>query len=205
MDYQRADTLITGGLVVSGRGISRQDVLVRGETIQEIDRAVRTALEVGLEVSLFFIVGLPGETTQTFQEALDFALKYPITTATYYNLIPFPGTELFDWVKHNKYFIIQPKDYLNTIAQLEFVPVFQTPEFSAQERKVALEMGRMVNIQTKRRDMERKLGNSLISRALSWLVYGSCINMVIFAALRVKWIKQAINFVLLKLRIRFNL
>ncbi len=36
MDTQRADTLITGGLVVGGRGISRQDVLVRGETIAEI-------------------------------------------------------------------------------------------------------------------------------------------------------------------------
>ncbi|MCH8206690.1 MAG: amidohydrolase family protein [Chloroflexi bacterium] len=36
MAMERADYLITGGLVVSGGKISRQDILVRGETIQEV-------------------------------------------------------------------------------------------------------------------------------------------------------------------------
>ena len=36
MTTQRADYLITGGLVISGTGISKQDVLVQGETILKI-------------------------------------------------------------------------------------------------------------------------------------------------------------------------
>ena len=36
MAGERADLLITGGLVVSGVGISRQDILVKGETILEV-------------------------------------------------------------------------------------------------------------------------------------------------------------------------
>ena len=36
MATERADHLITGGLVVSGRKIAKQDILVRGETIHEV-------------------------------------------------------------------------------------------------------------------------------------------------------------------------
>lgn len=36
MAPQQTSTLLTGGLLVSGAGISRQDVLVRGETVQEV-------------------------------------------------------------------------------------------------------------------------------------------------------------------------
>lgn len=184
------------------------DVLKRvkkGETIEQIECAVKNALDVGLEVSLFFIVGLPGETAATFQKSVDFALRYPVACATFYNLVPFPGTELFDWVKENNYFLIQPEDYLNTIAHLEFVPVFETPDFSKDERRRALETGARVNIRLKRRDMERKLGDSAFSRALSWLVYESLLNKILFAMLELKPLKQAINFILLKLRIRINL
>jgi radical SAM superfamily enzyme YgiQ (UPF0313 family) len=162
-------------------------------------------LEVGLEVSLFFIVGLPGETAISFRKSIDFARRYPVTTATFYNLVPFPGTELFDWVKNNNYFLIQPRDYLNTIAHLEFVPVFETPDFSQSERKSALEAGAKLNIQLKRRDMERKLGNTVLSKMVSWMVYESFFNKIIFAMLELKPLKQAMNFILLKLRIRFNL
>jgi len=177
----------------------------KGESIAEIENAVKIAVEVGLEISLFFIVGLPGETLKTFQESIDFSLKYPVTTATFYNLIPFPGTELYEWVKNNNYFLTQPKDYLNTVAHLEFIPVFETPEFSSKDRKKALLMGSKINILIKRRDMERKLGNSIFAVFLSWLLYETFLNKLIFYLIKTKWIKRSINFILLKLRLRLNL
>lgn len=177
----------------------------KGESIEQIENAVKNALDVGLEVSLFFIVGLPGETAVSFRKSIDFARRYPVTTATFYNLVPFPGTELFDWVKNNNYFLIQPRDYLNTIAHLEFVPVFETPDFSRNERKSALEAGAKLNLQLKRRDMERKLGDTALSKIVSWIVYESFFNKIIFAMLELKPLKQAMNFILLKLRVRFNL
>jgi len=177
----------------------------KGETSEQIEEAVKSALEVGMEVSLFFIVGLPGETTETFEESLDFALKYPVTTATFYNLIPFPGTELFKWVQENNYFLLRPKEYLNTIAHLEFVPVFETPQFSARERKQALEMGRKVNILIKRRDMERKFGNTCLARATSFIIYATPIYNLLFFLIKLSFVKKILNFVLLKLRVRLNL
>lgn len=177
----------------------------KGESIEKIDQAINIAIKAGIEVSLFFIVGLPGETSKSFKQSIDFALKYPVTTATFYNLIPFPGTELFDWVNANHYFILRPQDYLNTVAHLEFSPVFQTPDFNAQQRKEALMFGAKVSTLIKRRDMERKLGNICLSRILSWMIYESLLNKVLFVLIKIKPLKQAINFTLLKLRIRFNL
>lgn len=177
----------------------------KGETIEQIESAVKVALEAGIEVSLFFIVGLPGETAKTFKNSIDFALRYSVTAATFYNLIPFPGTELFEWVKNNGYFIIQPKDYLNTIAHLECVPVFATPEFTALERKKALILSSKVNNKIKRKDMEKKLGNSPLSRISSWLLYETPLNGFIFALVKIQWLKKFINYILLKRRLRLNL
>lgn len=177
----------------------------KGESIEEMHNAVRTACEEGLEVSLFFIVGLPGETPLTFRDSAEFALKYPVSTATFYNLIPFPGTELFDWVKDNGYFITQPKDYLNSVAQLEFSPVFQTPEFSSRQRKRALLWGWRINQQIKRQDMSRKLGNTALAKLLAWLVYSTPLNNLIFNLIRIDWLKKSINFFLLKSKLRVNL
>lgn len=177
----------------------------KGETLEEIEKAVKLALKAGLEVSLFFIVGLPGETLQSFKKSMDFALRYPVTTATFYNLIPFPGTELFEWVKKNNYFILQPQDYLNTIAHLEFVPIFQTPEFNAGERKKALIMGSRINLFIKKLDMRRKLGNTFIAAIAAWLIYDTFLNKIVFNLIKIKPLKRSINFILLKLRLRLNL
>jgi len=183
-------------------------VLVRvkkGETNKQIERGVKMALKVGLEVSLFFIVGLPGETTKTFKKSINFALKYRISTATFYNLIPFPETELFQWVVNNGLFILQPRDYLNTVAHLEFVPVFETKDFSAKERVNALLLGKRTNNLIKRRDMERKLGNTFFVFLLAWLVYDTILNALIFRLINIGWFKRFINFTILKLQVRLNL
>jgi len=177
----------------------------KGETIEQIDQGVRNALAAGIEVSLFFIVGLPGETLKTFDNSLKFALKYPVTTASFYNLIPFPGTELFDWVRKNNYFLIEPKKYLNSIAHHEFQPLFETPDFPASDRKKALKAGYRASQTIKRRDFERKLGGRWWTRIASWLIYGRLFNRLFFAVIRIGWIKRIINRILLRARIRINL
>ncbi len=177
----------------------------KGETRAQIERAVSLALEAGLEVSLFFIAGLPGETAQSFKESLSFAERYPVSGTIYYNPIPFPGTELFDWVSANGLFLRKPQDYLNHIAHLEFVPVFATPDFSVDERIAALKEGYRLNLRIKRRDLERKLGGKPYARILSWLLYETPLNAVLFSLIRVEWVKRTLNFFLLKMRLRINL
>lgn len=112
--------------------------LKKGETIETIDNAVKTACELGLDVKLFFITGSPHEREEDIEDSIRFARKYPIAKVNFNNPIPYPGTEMFDYVKENGLFVTQPEEYLNAVAENKAVPVFETPELSAEERRKIL-------------------------------------------------------------------
>ena len=60
--------------------------------------------------------------------------KYPVQEAHFNNVIPYPGTELYEWVKKNNYFLRQPEEYLNNASFWEKRPIFETPELPEAER-----------------------------------------------------------------------
>lgn len=109
--------------------------LKKGESIEVIEEAIKTALGLGFRVTLFFVVGSPGETMEDVQDSIDLCLKYPIFDARFYNLIPFPASELYNWVSSNNYFIQDPQHYLNNASQWDVEPVFQTPDL--EEKSLA--------------------------------------------------------------------
>jgi coproporphyrinogen III oxidase-like Fe-S oxidoreductase len=47
------------------------------------------------------MVGNNGETKETMQQTLDLALKLNTDTAQFFPLIPYPGTEAYDWAYEN--------------------------------------------------------------------------------------------------------
>lgn len=110
-------------------------VLEKGESIKDIENAIREACELGYMVTLFFLIGSPYETEQDIRESLDFAKKYPVFDVRFYNLIPFPGTKLYEWVEKNNYFDKTPRDYLNNMPHWINSPVFRTPELPIPLRK----------------------------------------------------------------------
>lgn len=109
----------------------------KGEKLNELERAIKDACDLGYDVCLFFILGHPSETWQDIQASFELALKYPIDRVFFYNLIPFPGTELYEWVDSNNYFLKKPSDYLNNTSTYLNDPCFETSELSAKERKKA--------------------------------------------------------------------
>ncbi|MCP4650956.1 MAG: radical SAM protein [PVC group bacterium] len=112
--------------------------LKKSENIETITARIEEACELGYEMDLFFLVGSPRETWEDLQDSFDIALKYPIGSAYFYNIIPFPHTELFDWIKEKGKFLKNPEDYLDDYPILDNVPVFETPEMSFELRKKAL-------------------------------------------------------------------
>ena len=61
---------------------------------------VRTCVDVGLKVPGGFIVGYPNETRETLQRTFDLArrlVQNGLTYATFFNLIPAPGSPVFDY------------------------------------------------------------------------------------------------------------
>lgn len=129
----------------------------KGEKIEVIKKAISQATELGFEVILFFLVGSPGETWQDLENSVELALTYPVFDAKFYNLIPFPDTELFSWVTENKYFIRKPDDYLNDASHWDGSPVFSTPEMTLEERKKALLYTSKIRKIIRKKSIERKL------------------------------------------------
>jgi radical SAM superfamily enzyme YgiQ (UPF0313 family) len=109
-------------------------IVKKGETIETIEQAIKIACDLGYDVKLLFVVGTPYETREDVEDKVILSKKYPIQEVHFYNTIPYPGTELYDWVAENDYFLKQPEEYLNDVSCLTNVPVFETPELPRKER-----------------------------------------------------------------------
>jgi radical SAM superfamily enzyme YgiQ (UPF0313 family) len=109
-------------------------VVKKGETMEEIEDTIRNASEIGYGIKLFFIFGNPTETREDVEDMVRLTRKYPVQEVHFNHIIPYPGTELFDWIKENNYFLRQPDEFLNSASHLENVPIFETPELPEAER-----------------------------------------------------------------------
>jgi len=129
----------------------------KGEKMESIKRAIREACELGFEVALFFIIGSPGETRKDIEDSVHLAQSFPVFDAKFYNLIPFPDTELFQWVQGNGYFLVDPDVYLNDASHWDAKPLFATPELSYAERQSALRYTSGIRRQIRKRAMTQRL------------------------------------------------
>lgn len=80
-------------------------------------------------------LGALEETWQDIQDSLAIATRIPIRDFWFNNLIPYPKTELYDWVSANNLFTIQPDVYFNQVSYWMNEPVFETPNLSVAQRR----------------------------------------------------------------------
>ena len=133
------------------------NIIKKGERFEDIDKAVKNACELGFDVYLNFLAGVPFETFSDIKDSIDFALKYPVFYAEWSNIIPYPGTELYDWLKEKNYLLKEPQEYLNATFTTSTEPVFETPELSYKDRKKILAMLKKVRSKILRRGIVRRL------------------------------------------------
>ena len=122
------------GFGVDGGNNKVLGFLKKGETIETIEQAIKDACELGFDVRLFFLVGTPHETKADIEDSIRLAKKYPVGLLNVNSPIPYPGTEMFDYVKEHNLFLTPPEEYLNNIAEEKPIPVFETPELPKEER-----------------------------------------------------------------------
>jgi radical SAM superfamily enzyme YgiQ (UPF0313 family) len=70
--------------------------------LKRVKEVVRMAKLNKLITYGFFIIGLPGETTETIRQTIDFAKQLPLDRAWFNILVPYPGTEIFDMYAKGK-------------------------------------------------------------------------------------------------------
>lgn len=138
-------------------------ILRKSETIEQIENAIKLSCELGLEVSLFFVYGTPGETVEDIEDSIRIAKKYPVFKADFYNLIPFPGTQLWNWVNEHNAWSGNPMELLNSMDKnLRFSkktgkPFFTTEEVSGNERSKLASKLRSVTLYVQKKGVERLL------------------------------------------------
>ena len=134
-------------------------LIKKNETIEQIEKAIKESVELGFHITLFFIIGFPEETFSDFMDCVNLALKYPVFTAKFANLIPYPDTELYEYVEKNNLFLIQAEEYLNETNHSISTPVFQTKEMNKQERIRAFAIGQKTEIKVIRNFLLHKYQN----------------------------------------------
>jgi len=78
-----------------------------------IRQAFRNAEEAGLETIAFLILGLPGETHETMQRTIDFAIELDPLIANFSMMTPYPGTQVYEIVKRQGRLLINDwEDYV---------------------------------------------------------------------------------------------
>ncbi len=130
----------------------------KGETMADIESAVETACELGYDIKLLFVIGTPHETWDDVMDKVKLTLKYPVHDVHFYNTIPYPGTELFDWVQEHNAFLKKPEEYLNDMSCLVNEPVFETPELPADKRRELHKYLSKINKKVHRENICRKIG-----------------------------------------------
>ncbi len=109
-------------------------VLKKGENIETIEKAIKTACDLDYDVYLNFLVGSPTESPSDVQDSVKIAQKYPVFYAQFFNIIPYPATELYHWLNGKNYLLKQAEEYLNDLSPHSSDPVFETPEMPYRER-----------------------------------------------------------------------
>jgi len=121
-------------LIIPGVESYNEQILLnikKGIKKEWIDEYMKNAKKAGLLVHACYMVGNMGETRETMENTLNAAIRFNADTAQFFPLIPYPGTEAYNWAKSNGYISGKYEDYLQEDGTLNCV--ISTPELSAQD------------------------------------------------------------------------
>ncbi len=79
------------------------DKLKKQITLEQIETAVKLAHKAGLQITGHIIIGFPWDNTSTMYQTEKFVNKLNLDFIQYYCAVPFPGSELFELAKENKW------------------------------------------------------------------------------------------------------
>jgi len=106
------------GLLRTAFGVESGDPDILASIDKKVDhdtirQAFKNAKEVGLETIAFLIIGLPGETRETMQRTIDFAIELDPLIANFSMMTPYPGTKVYEIIKRQGRFLINDwEDYV---------------------------------------------------------------------------------------------
>lgn len=108
LDYETIVMMKKAGcrLMVTGFESGNKQILKnikKGTTPDQGRRFTADAHRADVLVHGCFVAGQPGETRETLNETLQYALSLDLDTAQFFPMQVYPGTEAYDWAKKNNY------------------------------------------------------------------------------------------------------
>lgn len=140
VDARLAAKMKRAGCYNVGIGIESADNALLSQmekqiTIEQITQGIRILREAGIEVLGQFIIGIPGETPETFEKTLRYARQSELDFVLFYSSLPYKGTSQWRFVEqHGTFFSQSMHDYHEIKPRI----VFETPEFSYVQRAEAI-------------------------------------------------------------------
>jgi radical SAM superfamily enzyme YgiQ (UPF0313 family) len=122
------------GYVSVGIESAEPEVLKRikkGETIEDISKGIECLKDAGIRVHGNFMIGNPGDNLETIKKSINYANKIKLNDFDFYLALPYPGTELWNYVEKEGKFL--NKDYTK-FHHFSNASVFETEGFSSKAR-----------------------------------------------------------------------
>lgn len=104
-------------------------------TIEQITEGIKILRNAGIEVLGQFVIGVPGETPQTFEKTLLYAKNSELDFILFYSSLPYKKTSQWDYIENNGKFLHKTMhDYHDIKPRV----VFETHDFQYKDRVEAI-------------------------------------------------------------------
>jgi len=122
----------------------------KGETIKQIEKAIRLIKRYNIPLSTYMITGLINHSFNSFLISLEYIRKLDVKA--HWNIaFPFPNTPLFEWAKENgKFLMTLEEGFRHSMTNKDPAVVFETKNYPKNERIKAYYLG---NLRSKNYDM----------------------------------------------------
>jgi radical SAM superfamily enzyme YgiQ (UPF0313 family) len=116
----------------------------KGITIEQARKAVEACDKLNISSYGGFIIGLPGDTRETMEQTIQFAISLPLTLAGFSVMIPYPGTKSYEdyfnkdkgtEVDYRKFITGTGLEFVEGYTGLEDVDVAELPGIVADAHK----------------------------------------------------------------------
>ena len=108
-------------------------------TLEKMKEFVALVKKAGLQLHGCFVLGLPGETRETIERTIQFALTTPMDTVQFSAAIPFPGTEYYRMCQEAG--LIEAKNWSDWLNEGEQATVVNYPGLSKSEIEKSVDSG----------------------------------------------------------------
>ncbi|MGD2066921.1 MAG: radical SAM protein [Candidatus Bathyarchaeota archaeon] len=109
----------------------------KGVSLEQIEKAIKLTRELGIRANAFLMLGNQGDTKETADKIIEFVEKVHVDGVHLSMATPLLGTKFWDWVEANGRWLDYDHEELldwSIDDTDEAYPVFETSDFSANER-----------------------------------------------------------------------